>query len=107
MQFVLFEKLAGLEGVELYMLLAALLVAVLLIIAIARYRKNAPDAPVTQASRTKALVYGALCVSLSFILSYVKLVELPMVGSVTLCAMLPICLYGFRKIPMQPAKLSK
>ena len=100
MQFVLFEKLAGLEGVELYMLLAALLVAVLLIIAIARYRKNAPDAPVTQASRTKALVYGALCVSLSFILSYVKLFELPMGGSVTLCAMLPICLYasvfGFR-----------
>lgn len=94
MQFVLFKKLAGLEGVELYMLAAALLAAVGLAVAILRYRKEQAQAAPSQPQRTRALVYGALCVSLSFILSYVKLFELPMGGSITLCAMLPICLYA-------------
>lgn len=95
MQFVLFEKLRDLAGVELWMLLGAVVVAALLLYAIIRYRKTAPaaDAP-AQANRTRALVYGALCVSLSFILSYVKLFEMPMGGSFTLCAMLPLALYA-------------
>lgn len=93
MQFVLFEKLAGLEGVEIYLLAAALAMAGGIAFAILRYRKAAREAP-GQPQRTRALVYGALCVSLSFILGYVKLFELPMGGSITLCAMLPLCLYA-------------
>lgn len=43
----------------------------------------------------KALVYGALCLALSFALSYVKLFEMPMGGSITLCSMLPLCMYAW------------
>lgn len=95
MQFVLFDKLKDLAGLELWMLLGALVVAVILVVAILRYRKaNAHAAAPARPTNTRALVYGALSVSLSFILSYVKLLEMSMGGSITLCAMLPICLYA-------------
>ena len=45
---------------------------------------------------TKSLVYGALCLALSFALSYVKLFSMPMGGSVTLCSMLPLMAYAYR-----------
>lgn len=95
MQFVLFQKLKDLAGVELWMLLGSIVLAAALLYAVIRYRKTAPAAAApAQANRTRALVYGALCVSLSFILSYVKLLEMPMGGSLTLCAMLPLALYA-------------
>lgn len=50
----------------------------------------------TETNKTKALVYGALCIALSFALSYVKLFSMPMGGSVTLCSMLPLALYSYR-----------
>lgn len=50
----------------------------------------------TNQSKTKALVYGALCIALSFALSYVKLFSMPMGGSVTLCSMLPLMYYSYR-----------
>ena len=91
MQFVLFDKLKDLAGLELWMLLGALVVAVILVVAILRYRKaNAHAAAPARPTNTRALVYGALSVSLSFILSYVKLLEMPMGGSITLCAMLHV-----------------
>lgn len=42
----------------------------------------------------KKIIYGALCIALSFALSYVKLFSMPMGGSITLCSMLPLCLYA-------------
>ncbi len=42
----------------------------------------------------RALTYGALCVSMSFVLSYIKLFSAPQGGSVTLASMLPIMLYA-------------
>ena len=47
-------------------------------------------------SNIRQLVYGALCVALSFALSFVKLFSMPMGGSVTLCSMLPLMLYAYR-----------
>lgn len=91
MKFVLFEKLMGLEGLELAMLLVAVAVSVILIIAAIRYRRENHAAP---RNRTRALVYGALCVALSFVLSYIKLFSMPMGGSLTLCSMLPIAAYA-------------
>ena len=61
--------------------------------------QNAPrgGAPLARSPLgVRALVYGALCVALAFALSYVKLFSMPMGGSVTLCSMLPILLYGYR-----------
>ncbi|MEG1828017.1 energy-coupled thiamine transporter ThiT [Niameybacter sp.] len=44
---------------------------------------------------TKTLAFGGMCVALSFILSYIKLFEMPQGGSVTLVSMLPIMLFAF------------
>lgn len=44
---------------------------------------------------TKTLAFGGMCVALSFILSYIKLFEMPQGGSVTLVSMLPIALFAF------------
>ncbi len=50
----------------------------------------------TTDNKTKSLVYGALCIALSFALSYVKVFSMPMGGSVTLCSMLPLAVYSYR-----------
>lgn len=42
----------------------------------------------------KALTYGAVCISLSFALSYVKFFSLPQGGSVTFASLLPLALYS-------------
>ncbi len=99
MEFKLFSKLASLEGIELYMLLGALVVLGLLVWAVAAYTKRqktrsaAPEAA-GKPSRTQALVYGALSITLAFVLSYFKLVSLPLGGTVTLLSMLPLFAYA-------------
>lgn len=42
----------------------------------------------------KSLAYAALSIALSFVLSYVKMFEMPQGGSVTLASMLPIMLFS-------------
>lgn len=44
---------------------------------------------------TKTLAFGGMCVALSFILSYIKLFEMPQGGSITLVSMLPVILFAF------------
>ena len=44
---------------------------------------------------TKALSYGAVCVALSFALSYVKFFSMPQGGSVTFASLLPLALYSY------------
>ena len=101
MEFKLFSKLASLEGIELTMLLGALVVLALLIWAVAVYAKRAktremtaPEAITSKPSRTQTLVYGALSITLAFVLSYFKLFSLPFGGTVTLLSMLPIFAYA-------------
>ncbi len=43
---------------------------------------------------TKTIVYGGMCVALSFILSYIRLYKMPQGGSITLASMFPIILYS-------------
>lgn len=100
MEFKLFSKLASLEGIELYMLLGGLIVLAGLIWAVAVYARRAkaqaaaePEAA-AKPSRTQTLVYGALSITLAFVLSYFKLVSLPFGGTVTLLSMLPIFAYA-------------
>lgn len=98
MKFKLFQKLASLEGLELYLLIGALILLAVFIVALIRYRKsglqNDPNQTQAKPDRTRALVYGALCVTLAFVLSYMKLFSMPFGGSITLCSMLPILLYA-------------
>ena len=58
-------------------------------------RKAGKDAlPTAGMSRTRKLVFGALSVTLSFVLSYFKLFSMPFGGSITLVSMLPVILYA-------------
>lgn len=43
---------------------------------------------------TKMLVYGSLCLALSFVLSYIKLFSWPQGGSITPASMLPIIMFA-------------
>lgn len=44
---------------------------------------------------TKHIAYAAVCISLSFALSYIKLFAMPQGGSVTLASLLPLMLYSY------------
>ena len=44
---------------------------------------------------TKAIVYGGLCVSIAFVLSYIRLYRWPQGGSITLASMLPMFVYAY------------
>ncbi|MDD3401322.1 MAG: energy-coupled thiamine transporter ThiT [Eubacteriales bacterium] len=44
----------------------------------------------------RSLVEGALCIAIAFVLSYIKLWQMPLGGSVTLFSMLPLMLYANR-----------
>lgn len=44
---------------------------------------------------TRTVTYAAVCVALSFALSYVRLFKMPMGGSITLASMLPLMLFAF------------
>ncbi len=44
---------------------------------------------------TRTITFAAVCVALSFALSYVRLFKMPMGGSITLASMLPLMLFAF------------
>ncbi|MEG1547417.1 MAG: energy-coupled thiamine transporter ThiT [Clostridia bacterium] len=96
MKFVLFEKLAELATTELIMLICAVVIVVAIVVAIVVYnsKKAKTEGPINAQNRIHTMVIGALCVSLSFMLSYIKLFSMPLGGSITLCSMLPITMYA-------------
>ena len=44
---------------------------------------------------TRMLTYGAMCIALSFVFSYVRLYRMPQGGSITLASMLPLMVYAY------------
>ena len=44
---------------------------------------------------TKHIAYAAVCISLSFALSYIRLFTLPQSGSITLASLLPLMIYSY------------
>lgn len=98
MEFVLFRKLAGLEGTELVMLIvaAAVLVALGIYFAVrAAKAKKTAEPQTARKTPTRIIVQGALCLAMAFVLSYIKLFSMPLGGSITLCSMLPIVVFGY------------
>ena len=87
-EFVLFEKLAKMTARQWCFAAGALAVMVGLLIYLAKSPKKAGRTDV------RALTYGALCIAMSFVLSYIKLWSMPMGGSVTLASMLPLLWYS-------------
>ena len=43
----------------------------------------------------KTLTMGAICIALSFVLSYIRLFRMPQGGSITLLSMLPVMLFAY------------
>ena len=87
-EFVLIEKLAKMTARQWYFAAGALLVTVGLLIYLAVRPGKAGKTDV------RALTYGALCMAMSFVLSYIKLWSMPLGGSVTLASMLPLLWYS-------------
>lgn len=44
---------------------------------------------------TKSIAYAAICVAMSFALSFIRIVKMPQGGSVTIAAFLPLMLYSY------------
>ena len=71
----------------LFVILTVVLSAIIVVLALVGDKNSAFD--------TKALSFGAVCVALSFALSYVKFFSMPQGGSVTFASLLPLALYSF------------
>lgn len=102
-KFVLFNKMEALSPIEWLLFGAALAVAsgtaVYLVMRAKRSKERAAYGyvpPKKDKMGTQTLVYGALCIALSFALSYIKLFSMPTGGSITLASMLPLCVYSNR-----------
>lgn len=46
-------------------------------------------------NHTKSIVYAAICIALSFALSYIRFFRLPQDGSITLASLLPLMIYSY------------
>ena len=73
-----------------------LIIAVLLgsIVGLIILKSRSNHIPVSSKLRTKQLVYGGMCIAISFVLSYIRLYKMPYGGSITLASMFPIILYS-------------
>lgn len=82
------EFLTKEENIWLYVS-AILVVAVIIALAFVfgRDKKNGFD--------TKSISYAAVCIAMSFALSYIKFFELPQGGSLTLASLVPLMLYSY------------
>ncbi|MDE5593414.1 MAG: energy-coupled thiamine transporter ThiT [Clostridiales bacterium] len=77
----------ALSNIGLY-LSAVILAAAMIVGAFLFDRKSKP-------MDTRTVTYAAVCVALSFALSYVRLFKMPMGGSITFASMLPLMLFAF------------
>ncbi|MBR6006403.1 MAG: energy-coupled thiamine transporter ThiT [Clostridia bacterium] len=95
-EFVLFEKLKKVDTKGWILFAGAAVIAVGTIIYLATRKKSEKPTAEKKVSPTLILVHGALCIALSFVLSYIKLFSMPTGGSVTLASMLPLMIYANR-----------
>ena len=49
----------------------------------------------TKGFDTRAITFAAICIALSFALSYIRILHMPMGGSITFASMLPLMLYSY------------
>ena len=80
-----FDKV-GENGTPMWIILAALVLLGVILFAVSRSK---------QRWSTRMLANAALCIALSFILSYIRLYKMPQGGSITCASMLPIFLFAY------------
>ena len=81
------------EGIEIskevmLYVFTALIVAIITFVALFFGKKS-------DKNHTKSIVYAAICIAMSFALSYVRFLELPQGGSITLASLLPLMIYSY------------
>ncbi|MFI3167423.1 MAG: energy-coupled thiamine transporter ThiT [Bacillota bacterium] len=76
----------GIEMINVYIMLAAVLLAVVLVLVFKN--KN-------ETFNTKAIVYGAMCIALAAVLNTFTVFSMPNGGSVTICRVLPLLIYAY------------
>lgn len=77
------------------MIAFVIIIAVLVALTAFLTNKEGADAKSTKLFSTKQLVFSAVALALGFAASYIKLIDMPWGGSVTLCSMLFITLIGY------------
>jgi len=93
MKFTLLSKLAKMTLTDWLWVGGAALVISALAVLLVYLKKRKTSA---RKIDLRVLIYGAMCLALAFVLSYIKLFSMPMGGSITLVSMLPIFLYANR-----------
>ncbi|HPF53545.1 MAG TPA: energy-coupled thiamine transporter ThiT [Eubacteriales bacterium] len=93
-EIYLFEKIREMELVDWLWVAGAFVVLIAAIVGAVLLGKRKTDGKA--AFDTHTMILGAMCLSLSFVLSYVKIVQMPMGGSITLASMLPLMWYSNR-----------
>lgn len=81
------EAGSALSNIGLY--LSAVILAASIVVAAFLIDKN------SKPFDTRAITFAAVCIALSFALSYVRLFKMPMGGSITFASMLPLMLFAF------------
>ena len=76
------------KEVMLYVFTAVVVAAIVFLALF--FGKNRPEQ-----NHTKSIVYAAVCIAMSFALSYVRFLELPQGGSITLASLLPLMVYSY------------
>lgn len=84
-----FGKLLEVEPRAWITLAAIILLAIVGFIYLSKNQKQT-----SSTYRTKKIVYGGICISISFVLSYIRILHLPQGGSITLASMFPLVLYS-------------
>lgn len=87
--FNIFAKLSEVRLVSWSIILVIAIISVITLFILSR-KNTSSSSTIT----TKTIVYGGMCVALSFILSYIRLYKMPQGGSITLASMFPIILYA-------------
>ena len=82
----MFDKLLTLKPLTIVILAFLSLISVALIF---RERKQQ-----SSSKHVRMIIYGSLCVALSFVLSYIRLYRFPQGGSITPASKLPLCVFA-------------
>ncbi len=82
----MFQKFLEFKPITVIILATMVLLSIALIFRDRKQNKNS--------YYTKMIVYGSLCIALSFVLSYIRLYRFPQGGSITPASMLPIYIFA-------------
>lgn len=81
-------------GSILMLIIVVVLIALTALVKLVKNEEPKPESS-KKIFSTKQLVFSAAAIALGFITSYIKLVDMPWGGSVTLCSMLFVALIGY------------